>query len=343
MWLGSRVTTSLATACQELCSSYFLPLGWLQLAPLVAVGVVIALGLTSLGLASTIAIKQLALGRRLDRETKKGSCQWPTKLQDAVTQLDLTETIVCLEDPAAYAFCHGYLHPAIYVSCGLVSALTVDELKAVLAHEAEHARRRDPLRLLLSLAAARALFFLPIGSEIQQRVALTAELTADARAVNQAGLVCLARALRKMLLGDCRQIDRLPAVGGLNSLSERVRYLSTGKSHSLPGISPSSVIISALIGLAIFTAGLGAGVAPTLAASNQPSCCLAAEELGTEAGCSAKPGPTTQRDQPLHRVMAPTTLATARHGAGTSPNLNPQMLWGARLDIGAQTRLFGSR
>ncbi|MCL6594073.1 MAG: hypothetical protein K6T31_08865, partial [Alicyclobacillus sp.] len=87
MRLGSRVTTSLATACQELCSNYFIPLNWLQLAPLVAVGVVGGLGLASLGLASTIIIKQIALGRRLDRETSKARCCWPTNLQNAVTQL----------------------------------------------------------------------------------------------------------------------------------------------------------------------------------------------------------------------------------------------------------------
>jgi Zn-dependent protease with chaperone function len=36
----------------------------------------------------------------------------------------------------------------VFVTSGMVASLTAEELDAVLVHEAEHARRRDPLRRL---------------------------------------------------------------------------------------------------------------------------------------------------------------------------------------------------
>lgn len=42
----------------------------------------------------------------------------------------------------------GLLRPLVLVSTGLRSRLSPDQLRAVLAHEHAHARRRDPLRLL---------------------------------------------------------------------------------------------------------------------------------------------------------------------------------------------------
>ena len=47
-------------------------------------------------------------------------------------------------------FCIGLLRPRIVVSTGLVELLDQAELEAVLAHEASHQRRRDPMRLMVA-------------------------------------------------------------------------------------------------------------------------------------------------------------------------------------------------
>jgi Zn-dependent protease with chaperone function len=104
--------------------------------------------------------------------------------------------VVCLDDPTAAAFCAGLLRPRVFVTSGMVAALAADELAAVLVHEAEHARRRDPLRRLAGRAAADVLFWLPLVGWWSRRRLEDAELAADRAAIGRVGRSPLARALR---------------------------------------------------------------------------------------------------------------------------------------------------
>ena len=79
---------------------------------------------------------------------------------------------------------------------GLAASLADDELDAVLAHEAEHARRRDPLRRLAGRAAAEVLFWLPLVNWWSRGRLEDAELAADRAAIRRVGRPSLARALR---------------------------------------------------------------------------------------------------------------------------------------------------
>ena len=81
------------------------------------------------------------------------------------------------------AFCGGLIRPRIYLSDAAARELEPDELRAVVAHEAHHADRRDPLRLLLSRAVAGA----PAAPTVVHRHALLADLAADAAAVRRRG------------------------------------------------------------------------------------------------------------------------------------------------------------
>jgi beta-lactamase regulating signal transducer with metallopeptidase domain len=78
----------------------------------------------------------------------------------------------------------------------MVAALADEELEAVLVHEAEHARRRDPLRRLAGRAAADVLFWLPLVGWWSRRRLEDAELAADRAAIDRVGRRPLARALR---------------------------------------------------------------------------------------------------------------------------------------------------
>jgi Peptidase family M48 len=88
-----------------------------------------------------------------------------------------------IADRRPAAFCAGYLRPRIYVSEGALGRLTQGELRAVLAHEAEHRRRRDPLRLACARVLCDALFFLPVLRDLGERYTALAELLADEAAV----------------------------------------------------------------------------------------------------------------------------------------------------------------
>ncbi|MDO8201603.1 M48 family metalloprotease, partial [Conexibacter sp. CPCC 205762] len=61
------------------------------------------------------------------------------------------------------------------------------QLRALIAHEAAHARRRDGLRQLAGELAAQSLFFLPALRPLGARRATEAELNADAAAVEACG------------------------------------------------------------------------------------------------------------------------------------------------------------
>lgn len=89
-------------------------------------------------------------------------------------------------DRVPQAFCIGWLRPRIYLSQGALDVLDEAERDAVIAHERHHARRRDPLRLLLARSLGEGLFFLPVLRRLAQRYEDLAELAADEAAVNAA-------------------------------------------------------------------------------------------------------------------------------------------------------------
>lgn len=123
---------------------------------------------------------------------------------------------VLFEHAQPQAFCAGLLRPRIYLSTGAVSTLSAEELDAVLAHEAHHARVRDPLRVLVVRVVSDALFFLPAARKLAERYADLAELAADSAAIRQRGAQPLASALLTFEAAD-------PAVVGI--APERVDHL----------------------------------------------------------------------------------------------------------------------
>jgi Zn-dependent protease with chaperone function len=156
----------------------------------VAVLVVAALGV----IAWAVRAAWLAVGAAREvAELPRGPS--PAPLVAAVERSGVGN-LVCLDSPAASAFCAGLLRPRVFVTSGMVAALAAEELEAVLVHEAEHARRRDPLRRLAGRAAADVLFWLPLVGWWSRRRLEDAELAADRAAIGRVGRSPLARALR---------------------------------------------------------------------------------------------------------------------------------------------------
>jgi Zn-dependent protease with chaperone function len=120
----------------------------------------------------------------------------------AATRRSGVGDVVYIDGPASSAFCAGLLRPRVFVTGGMVAALAAEELDAVLVHEAEHARRRDPLRRLAARAAADVLFWLPLVGWWSRRRLEDAELAADRAAIDRVGRTPLARALRHRDPGD---------------------------------------------------------------------------------------------------------------------------------------------
>ena len=145
---------------------------------------------------------------------------------------------------APQAFCIGLLRPRIYVSKAALEVLGDDERAAVFAHEAHHARRRDPLRLLVARALAEGLFFLPAVRRLPERYAALAELAADDAARAATGG---RRALASALLA----FDEHPSPAAVGIAPERVEHLL---GRRLRWELPTLVLLGALATIAAFVA-----------------------------------------------------------------------------------------
>ncbi|MEJ7798109.1 MAG: M56 family metallopeptidase [Solirubrobacteraceae bacterium] len=226
----------LLDACRQLLSSFSVPA--LLISALGALGVACAFS------AIRSVVRHLRAQHRLLRH------------------LDVLDRIVAggvdagvFRCPRPQAFCVGLLRPRIYLSTGTVDILDARELDAVLAHEAHHAARRDPLRVLVARVLRDALFFLPVMGHVAERYAALAEIAADEAAVRRSGQPGpLASA---MLTFD----ERAPA-GAVGIAPERVDHLL--------GEDPrwklsSALVAGALLTLAalVLTAAAAAASAPT--------------------------------------------------------------------------------
>lgn len=99
------------------------------------------------------------------------------------------------------AFTSGWLAPRVVVAADLPERLSADELAAVLAHEAAHVRRRDPLRLFALRALASLLFWLPVLRRVAADLEDEVEIMAD-DAVPGALALPLASAVLKLGAGE---------------------------------------------------------------------------------------------------------------------------------------------
>ncbi len=125
----------------------------------------------------------------------------PARLQALLKNHRLKpDDVIFLNLSTPHAFCVGFWQPHIWLTSGMVTLLSDEELSAVVAHETYHLRLRDPLRLVISRALRSAFFFLPLAKDLAKTVELQQEIAADQAAITYLGddlpLLC---ALQKLL------------------------------------------------------------------------------------------------------------------------------------------------
>jgi Zn-dependent protease with chaperone function len=94
-----------------------------------------------------------------------------------------TAPVWLMEDPAPLVMLTGVLRSRLVISRRVVSALSVDQLAAVLRHERAHSRSRDNFKRLLVLLAPGMLPFFRGFSRLEHSWARVAEWAADDFAV----------------------------------------------------------------------------------------------------------------------------------------------------------------
>jgi Zn-dependent protease with chaperone function len=154
----------------------------------------------------------------------------PLPLDDAVhvaaVQVGLPDGRVRVVDGLPNpAFTTGWWRPRVYVARDLSRRLAPDELVAVLAHEAEHMRRRDPLRLFVLRSLAGVLFWLPAIRRLVDDLNDETEIAADDAAARLHALP-LASAILRLAGAEVDAAE--PAVGFQRPdlMARRIRRLA---------------------------------------------------------------------------------------------------------------------
>ncbi|HXM58970.1 MAG TPA: M56 family metallopeptidase [Candidatus Dormibacteraeota bacterium] len=174
----------------EECMPYLSkPSLWLAVFLRTVVPVALTLAAAWLARLGYFLVRAALRTRRLHRVERP-----PARLADALVRTGLRR-VRCISSSAPVAFCTGALRPVILVSDGLAERLRDDELDAVLLHEEQHVRDREPLIRAACEAAAGMLFFVPIARWWARRRTEEAELRADRAAVRQVGRQPVAAAL----------------------------------------------------------------------------------------------------------------------------------------------------
>lgn len=154
-----------------------------------------------------------------------------------------------IAERGSHAFVVGLLRPRVYVTQELLERTADDELEAVLAHEAGHARRRDPLRRVLARLALA--FHLPgAGARLEDELALAHELAADEHAASAVGDPSLV-AETIVRIARRRHTDRaaVAAWGGAD-LSTRVhRLLAGAQRRDVPSAGVLTAVLIAVVAI----------------------------------------------------------------------------------------------
>jgi Zn-dependent protease with chaperone function len=196
-----------------------------------AVTLVLASAAAGLAASGQVALRASAGSRALRALIHTGRRPVPPSMHNEVAVLGLATRLDVVAGEDAFAVTYGLIRPRILVSTGLTVALTPAEIGAVLAHEREHLRRRDPLRLLAARLFAAWGWYLPAAGWLARRAALRRELAADRAAAGFIGRAVLAGALLKLAaMPACPAVAAAsPAEDGPWSLEARVTQLEAGR------------------------------------------------------------------------------------------------------------------
>lgn len=179
------------------------------------------------------------------------------KLKTVINKLKLTDTIILFESHLAYAFSSGILHPAVYVSNGLIAQLSEEELTLVILHEKYHIKSRDCLKIACMGFIVEWLYFLSIFRWLSNVYSEYIEKKIDEQVVHYCGdPLFLASTLLKIvkLNNTALSLGIGLSIVDRYSLENRVRYLVDKEEHiSLPIYRLfKNVLIAAVLFIPVF-------------------------------------------------------------------------------------------
>lgn len=208
---------------------------------------VIVLAVLSLGRVAVFLAGEGLRAMRLRSDIRRRKMEIPGRVLAASSGMGISDAIDVVRDGSPSAFTFGLWRPRIVMTSSLAGSLTLEQLKAVIAHEHRHLRRKDPLRSLLWETFRRAFFFFPAFDDMASFAALRREIRADADAERRAGKRALASALLKIVA----PAGAGAAIAPFGHLRTRIQALAAPSASRSFEISLRRIIISAAVALAI--------------------------------------------------------------------------------------------
>lgn len=213
--------------------------------------------------------RQLSATERLAREVRRQRLALPLRVRQVAAELRLGERVDLVDANERFSFTYGFLRPRVALSTALVNASTDVELRAVLEHEAYHARNLDPAKLLAARSLPAVFFYLPVLRQLRERYMLGRELAADRRAAERCGVPALAQALMNAQATPAGfQPAAGAALGETELLPARISQLETGREPASPPLARMSVLVSAgaaaVVASLIFVLARSVGVVPVV-------------------------------------------------------------------------------
>lgn len=162
----------------------------------------------------------------------------------------------------APAFTAGWLRPRVFLSARLPEVLDAEQLTAVIAHEAAHARARDPLKLSALRFLANTLFYVPALRRLVDDLADEAEIAADDEATVAAPATRLVLASAILTLADTSAGFGQPLPAGavgfqrVDLLERRIRHLTGESAPAGTRVTRASVGGAVAILIAVWISGL---------------------------------------------------------------------------------------
>ena len=166
------------------------------------------------------------------------------------------------------AFTAGFWRPTVYVAASLSTTLDAAQLSAVIAHEAAHVARRDPLRLSIMRFLACTLFYVPALRRLAEDLADEAEIEADDAAASHGDGLALASAILALAewaapngsgalrAGSAVAFQPFPPPSRDDLLERRIRRLAGESAHAGTHVTRRSLGAAGATLIAVWTSGL---------------------------------------------------------------------------------------
>ncbi len=144
----------------------------------------------------------------------------------------------------------GWRHPRLLLPSAATRAIDPGQLRAVLAHELAHVRRRDYVANLLQVGAEALLWFHPAAHWVSQRVRTEREYCCDDVAIG-VGVEATDYAHALAALDEARDECRLVVAAASGTLLDRIQRIV---GHPRPVLTPARGLLAFLAALVVASA-----------------------------------------------------------------------------------------